>query len=157
MIMQNILRAVLTTVIILFLPCYSAAQQLKCTISGHITDMQSVPVEYASVAVYDNAKPIAGTITDNNGKFLLKIPQSTNSYELAVEFIGYVKYSYNLTPDKSNIDIGTISLKEDTFSLEGVTVTYSIQEELIGRVQRTCVGKLWIQPFCCSQCRILIQ
>ncbi len=121
--MQYILRAVLTTVIILVLPFYSSAQQSKCTISGHITDMQNVPVGYASVAVYDNAKPIAGTITDNNGKFLLKIPQSTNSYELAVEFIGYVKYSYNLTPDKSNIDIGTISLKEDTFSLEGVTVT----------------------------------
>lgn len=114
---------ILSYAILLFLPLYAAAQQSKCAISGLITDAQNVPVAYASAAVYDDAKPVAGTITDDNGKFTLKIPQSAEVYEFVVEFIGYKRYTFNLTPDKQNIDLGRIRLEEEAFSIEGAAVT----------------------------------
>ena len=114
---------ILSYAILLFLPLYAAAQQSKCAISGLITDAQDVPVAYASAVVYDDAKPVAGTITDDNGKFTLKIPQSTEVYEFVVEFIGYKRYTFNLTPDKQNIDLGRIILEEEAISLIGAAVT----------------------------------
>ena len=104
-------------------PLHSTAQQSKCTISGHITDAQNAPIAYASVAVYDDTKAVAGTITDDNGKFMMKVPVSTDGYELAVEFIGYTRYTCTISANKSNIALGTIVLKEDTIALEGATVT----------------------------------
>ena len=114
---------ILSYAILLFLPLYAAAQQSKCAISGLITDAQDVPVAYASAVVYDDAKPVAGTITDDNGKFTLKIPQSAEVYEFVVEFIGYKRYTFNLTPDKQNIDLGRIILEEEAISLIGAAVT----------------------------------
>ena len=114
---------ILSYAILLFLPLYAAAQQSKCAISGLITDAQDVPVAYASAVVYDDAKPVAGTIADDNGKFTLKIPQSAEVYEFVVEFIGYKRYTFNLTPDKQNIDLGRIILEEEAISLMGAAVT----------------------------------
>ena len=116
-------RIVFTLIVLLSLSFYSAAQQSKCTISGRISDEQNVPVAYASVAVYDDAEPITGIISDNNGKFVLKIPAGNKEIKLAVEFIGYARYTCNLIPDKSNIDLGLIKLKDDSIALEGAAVT----------------------------------
>lgn len=120
---HDIIRVTLLTFIILIFAFNSSAQQSKCTISGQITDEKDIPVAYASVAVYDNSNPIAGTITDDKGKFILKVPISANGYELAVEFIGYTRYSRAVNTDKSNLHIGVICLKEDSIALEGATVT----------------------------------
>ena len=116
-------RIVFTLIVLLSLSFYSAAQQSKCTISGRISDEQNVPVAYASVAVYDDAEPITGIISDNNGKFVLKIPAGNKEIKLAVEFIGYARYTCNLIPNKSNIDLGLIKLKDDSIALEGAAVT----------------------------------
>ena len=120
---HHIVRGILLIFTMIAFPLYSVAQQSKCTLAGNIADMQNIPVAYASVAVYDDAKPVAGTITDNNGKFVLKVPMNIDGYKLAVEFVGYTKYTCNLTLDKSSIDLGTIILKEESIVLDGVTVT----------------------------------
>ena len=120
---HHIFKGILLMFTVLVFPLHSTAQYSKCTISGYITDTQNIPVAYASVAVYDDTQAIAGTITDDNGKFILKVPVSTDGYELAVEFIGYTKYTCTVSTNKSNIDLGTIILKEDTIALEGATVT----------------------------------
>ena len=120
---HKIAKGILMIFALIISPLVSTAQQSRCTISGHITDEQNLPVAYASVAVYDNAKPIAGTITDNNGRFTLKVSQNIEGYELAVEFIGYQRYTANIATNKSNIDLGTIILTEDVIALEGAAVT----------------------------------
>lgn len=119
----HIFRGILIIFAIIICPLYSFAQQSQCTISGYISDMQNVPVAYASVAIFDGAKPIAGTITDDDGRYVLKISQSNEEYEIAVEFIGYARYTRNLTPNKSDIDLGTIILKEDAIALNEAQVT----------------------------------
>ena len=108
---------------ILCLPVYSFAQQAKCTVSGRIIDDQKSPVAYASVAVYKDNSPLTGTITDNEGKFTLKVAQSVDSYQLVVEFIGYSKVRQEIVPDKSQLNLGAIVLKEDAISLEGASVS----------------------------------
>lgn len=120
---RHIIKGILLMLTLIVFPLHSTAQQSKCTISGHITDAQNAPIAYASVAVYDDTKAVAGTITDDNGKFLLKVPLSIDGYELAVEFIGYTRYTCTISANKSNIVISTIVLKEETIALAGATVT----------------------------------
>ena len=120
---RHIIKGILLMLTLIVFPLHSTAQQSKCTISGHITDAQNAPIAYASVAVYNDVQAVAGTITDDNGKFMLKVPVSTDGYELAVEFIGYTRHTCNISANKSNIVISTIVLKEDTIALEGATVT----------------------------------
>ena len=121
--LRHIIRVVLAYVLILLFPFHSIAQQSVCSISGHIEDQQNLPIAYASVAVYDDGKPIAGTITDDDGKFMLRVPMDIDEYELVVEFVGYVRHTCVITADKSNIDLGSICLREDLIALDGATVT----------------------------------
>ena len=101
-------------------PAY--AQQAKCTVTGKILDENQVPVPFASVAVYMGEKPLIGAVTDDDGKFKLNMLQGSNPLLLTVEFIGYTKHTQSLLPDKYEIHLGAIILKEDAISLEGVVV-----------------------------------
>ena len=99
------------------------AQQTKCSVNGRVTDEKNASVAYASVAIYKGSTPIAGVITDNEGRFALKINQSKEDYQLVIEFIGYTKHSQPITPEKNQISLGTIVLKEDAIMLEGASVS----------------------------------
>ena len=105
-----------------FIVPVNAQQQTKCTVMGQIIDENQVPVPYASVAVYKGEKPLTGAVTGDDGKFKLNMPLSNSPLLLAVEFIGYTKHTQSLLPDKSEIHLGAIILKEDAISLEGVIV-----------------------------------
>lgn len=114
----------ITALLMLFCsPITMFAQQAICSISGKVIDEKQNPVSYASVAIYNGSVPLTGVITDNDGKFLLKINQSSNEYRLAVEFIGYAKFEGRITPDKPRINLGVIALKEDAIALGEVVVT----------------------------------
>ena len=114
----------ITALLMLFCsPITVFAQRAICSISGKVIDEKQNPVSYASVAIYNESVPLTGVITDNDGKFLLKINQSSNEYHLAVEFIGYAKFEGRITPDKPRINLGVIALKEDAIALGEVVVT----------------------------------
>ena len=114
----------ITALLMLFCsPITVFAQRAICSISGKVIDEKQYPVSYASVAIYNGSVPLTGVITDNDGKFLLKINQSSNEYRLAVEFIGYAKFEGRITPDKPRINLGVIALKEDAIALGEVVVT----------------------------------
>lgn len=114
----------ITALLMLFCsPITVFAQRAICSISGKVIDEKQNPVSYASVAIYNESVPLTGVITDNDGKFLLKIHQSSNEYRLAVEFIGYAKFEGRITPDKPRINLGVIALKEDAIALGEVVVT----------------------------------
>ena len=86
------------------LPSAIYAQQTKCNITGCIIDEHKMPVSYASVAIYSNNKPLAGTMTDDSGNFILKVAQSDGPYQVIVEFIGYTKASETIIPNKSQLN-----------------------------------------------------
>ena len=98
------------------------AQQGKCFVDGRVIDNHDSPISYASVAIYKGGIPLSGVITDNEGRFSIKINQSKEEYQLVIEFIGYTKHSQSITPEGNHISLGTIVLKEDAVMLEGASV-----------------------------------
>ena len=120
---KKIVASIILILALCGVPFTLFAQGVKCTISGKVIDQQNSPVAYASVAIYQGESPIAGVVTDSEGKFSLKTNHSTTEYRLAVEFIGYEKYEGLIVPNKAHIDLGTILLKESAVEIAEVVVT----------------------------------
>lgn len=111
-------------VLILFFPINILAQHVAiCNIVGKVIDEKQMPISYASIAIYNGTIPIAGIVTDDDGEFVIKIEQSELEYRLAVDFIGYTKYEGIITPNKPNVNLGIITLKENTVVLGEVVVS----------------------------------
>lgn len=120
---RKIVASIILILALCGVPFTLFAQEVKCMISGKVIDQQNSPVAYASVAIYQDKTPIAGVVTDNEGKFTLKTNHSTDEYRLAIEFIGYEKYEGLIVPNKAHIDLGTILLKEAAVEIAEVVVT----------------------------------
>ena len=94
-------------------------------VSGKVVDQTTKqPLPYVNIIIKDATKKIVtGGITDDNGLFSIKnIPEGNSIVE--VQFIGYKTFSKPVSvSNKSNkIDLGTISLEEDSTTLEEVEV-----------------------------------
>ena len=109
--------------ITLFTTANLYAQNSKCAIVGKVVDVNQKPIAYASAAVYNATVPITGEVTDNDGKFSLKVGQSNEEFLLVIEFIGYARHEISITPNTSHINIGTITLREEAVSLGEVVVS----------------------------------
>ncbi len=100
-----------------------ALASTKQTITGSVTDEKGGAVAYATVVALKENKQIAGTTTDEKGKFRLQLSDGT--YELITEFLGY-------EPDKRTInvsgaaDIGIVKLTQSSVEIKGVAVTAQI-------------------------------
>ncbi len=96
------------------------------SISGTIVDNAlNQPVAYAAIVIKseDGSKTITGGITTENGTFeIKKLPEG--SFILEVQFIGYKTHSQKLVITKKNrkVDVGTITLMEETEELSEVEV-----------------------------------
>ena len=86
-------------------------------------DENEEPVSFASAALYRDEKPIAGVVTNEDGKFTIKVGQGNTECRLVIQFIGYKKHEVTLTPNKQNINLGTITLREDVELLGEVVVS----------------------------------
>ena len=124
---KSISRSILLPLaLMLALFCHSAdayAQRAKCNITGRVTDEGKVPVSYASVAIFDDTKPLTGAVTDDEGRFSLKAEQRSGEYRLVVEFMGYHKFEGVIRINTAQVNTGTIILKEKTQSLGEVVVS----------------------------------
>ena len=120
---KSILILIFCILGILCITTRSYAQDEVCIISGQIVDAKNAPVAYAAVAVYNGKAPVSGMITDNDGKFSLKIKQGKGELALTIEFIGFSKHTQTIIPDMPHLNVGSIVLKEDSIALEGATVT----------------------------------
>jgi outer membrane receptor protein involved in Fe transport len=121
------MKHVLTIVCTLSAVLTSFAQASKGTgrVTGVVIDsLNSNPVEFANVTLYDNTtnKPVDGTVCDLAGKFeLVSVPKG--SYNLVVSFIGYGKITQALdVGDKTTIDLGRLILSPQTKILKEVEV-----------------------------------
>ncbi|MCK0162184.1 TonB-dependent receptor domain-containing protein [Allomuricauda sp. F6463D] len=94
------------------------------SINGIVVDnLTSQPIPYAAVVIKseNGTNTITGSITTDNGQFEIKeLPDGAFTFE--VQFIGYKTHSQKLViaKGKRNLNIGTISLIEETKELEGV-------------------------------------
>ena len=120
---KDIRCRLLILVIALFTTANLYAQNSKCTIAGKVIDANQKPIAYASAAAYNASAPITGEVTDNDGKFSLKVGQSNVELRLVIEFIGYARHEIPITPNTSHINIGTIILREEAVSVGEVVVS----------------------------------
>lgn len=101
------------------------AQQQTFEIVGTVVDSNSLqPLEYATIKILDpeTGQLITGTTTSSNGQFNLET--NTSDFNLEISFIGFIPTLINQHNSKSKrIDLGTITLSEDTETLQEVIVT----------------------------------
>ncbi|NJB70199.1 outer membrane receptor protein involved in Fe transport [Saonia flava] len=127
---MNKMRTWLLTLMVLFNGAFIFAQNSTVEISGKIVEENGeLPIEFATVLVGDNEtkKPIVGTTTLEDGSFSLETT-ATNFY-IEISFIGFAKKTMD-NPAISNgkIDLGTISLSEDSQQLDEVVVAGEISQ-----------------------------
>lgn len=109
--------------LVLLLTLYSGflvAQE--ATLSGVVKNNSGEPISYANVVLYTtNDEIMQGAVTDEVGAFIFTEIKE-GSYLVKASFVGYENYTstaFNVSEDKR---LPTIILKEDTESLEEVTL-----------------------------------
>ncbi|MFC0514778.1 TonB-dependent receptor [Mucilaginibacter angelicae] len=108
------------------------------TITGTVKDSKGVTLPGVSVFVADDPK--RGTMTDNNGKFVLDVK---NGAVIKVSFIGFVTQTFTITPDNKTLNI---VLAEDVKQADEVIVTAygkkQTREAIVGSVTTVKPGNL---------------
>ena len=99
-----------------------SAQNGSRRIVGTVSDATGEPVIGASVLVPSTT---VGTSTDENGRYVLNVPENTRAVEVSI--IGYATQIITLGAD----EIYDITLQEDTTFLdELVVVGYGVQKKV---------------------------
>jgi outer membrane receptor protein involved in Fe transport len=100
------------------------------------------PVEFATIGIYNkkDSSLVTGSITDENGKFLIeRVP--LGNYYVDVRFIGYANArvdKVDINAGQSKVNLGNIGLKQSTESIDEVeivaqqaAVEYKIDKKVI--------------------------
>lgn len=107
---------------------FASVLQLSAqNITGKIVDKSNKsPLEFVNIALYKEGsdKMVKGLTSSENGQFTID-GVAPGTYELRISFVGYstVTVPVVLTAKKNNINLGSISLSEDSQVLKEVQVT----------------------------------
>ena len=109
------------------------------TLVGTVLDEDGDPLPYASVYVRNN--PIGGTMTDENGEYVLEIGSTTASTdEVVFSFIGYRTEEISveaIIPDSNFV----VTLVEQPVMLEGAIVNAKISKKESLKLKREALEK----------------
>ena len=101
--------------------CCTATAVAQATLKGMVVDAgTNEPLIGATVAVKGST---LGAITDVNGGFTLKVPNS--GVTIVFTYIGYKEKQMDIT-GQGTIDLGSVALEHDAQMLQDVVVTSSI-------------------------------
>ena len=92
-------------------------------VTGKVIDAGTKqPIDFANVSVLasEESAPVTGAITDSKGDFVLELKDG--KYTLVVSFMGYSEQKREITVAGKPLNVGRISLKEDTQALSEVEV-----------------------------------
>jgi len=109
--------------LIFLLPSSSFGQVHYNTINGLVLDKNESPMPFASVYVKNS---YYGTITNEDGRFTLKIPAKT--IELTASFIGYKTASLFLSNSRGNL---IFTLEENSVQLREVVIESKTPENIL--------------------------
>ncbi len=115
----------------------ATTKQGNGSISGKIVDKSSnLPLPYVNVTIKDNDKLVTGTITQDNGNFVIKNLE-LKTYTAEIQFIGYKTQfkTINLSENNKSINLNIIFLEEEATQLQEVEIVKekSILEQKIDR------------------------
>lgn len=117
----------------------AAIGQNLCKVSGSVYDENGAPVQYCSAIIYSEGKPVAGGITDDQGKFNVDVSRNDSEHILGIEFIGYKKVEITFIPDKAGINIGRTVLKENAEVL-GEAVVSAKADAVKSTIEHTVIN-----------------
>lgn len=123
---MNLLKHIIISLAAFILISSSASGQNSSKVSGSVYDENGTPVAYCSAVIYSQGKPIAGGITDEQGKFGVSVSRNGAEYTLGIEFIGYEKAELKFTANKGVINIGRIVLKDNVEVLGEAVVSAKV-------------------------------
>ena len=99
------------------------SEQSGPSIDGAIIDEQKNPVPFGNVAVYNiqDSTLITGGVSDEQGKF--SVPVEPGKYFIKISFLSYEEQVLSdVEVANSNVNVGVVTLKEDSQVLEEVIV-----------------------------------
>ena len=90
-------------------------------VTGKVVDFGTKQaIDFANVSLMSGENLVTGTVTDEKGTFALEVKDG--SYTLVVSFMGYSEQRKDITVAGKPLNVGRISLKEDTQVLQDVEV-----------------------------------
>ena len=110
-------------VILLIISLSAFAQHTPCKVTGKVVDEKNFEMPYVSVYASQQDSVVAGTLTDQNGQFTIKVPQSPKTYTLTVIYMGYKSKHLDFTADKNEVALGNIPMEATSQTLEEVNIT----------------------------------
>ena len=129
------MKSIIHILLLLLFPFALFAQ----TLVGTVLDEDGDPLPYASVYVRNN--PIGGTMTDENGEYVLEIDSTTASTdEVVFSFIGYRTEEISveaIIPDSNFV----VTLVEQPVMLEGAIVNAKISKKESLKLKREALEK----------------
>ena len=129
------MKSIIHILLLLLFPFALFAQ----TLVGTVLDEDGDPLPYASVYVRNN--PIGGTMTDENGEYVLEIGSTTASTdEVVFSFIGYRTEEISveaIIPDSNFV----VTLVEQPVMLEGAIVNAKISKKESLKLKREALEK----------------
>jgi len=113
------IRLIITiTLSLVSILCFGNNTNIEKRISGTVIDAETqIPLEFATVSVFENDTLIDGIITNEKGEF--SINAEPGNYLIRVEYISYKHYETQIDL-KQNTDLGVISLDIDMETLDSV-------------------------------------
>jgi TonB-dependent SusC/RagA subfamily outer membrane receptor len=137
--MQFYLRRCLMLFILSLFYC-AAYSQSKITVTGLVVDTTKIKLPGVTVAVVNNAK--VGTVTDENGRFILDV---NDGAVIRVSFVGFKPQTFTVSATNK---VFTVILKEDKLIADEVVITAygkkERKEALVGSVTSIKPGELRI-------------
>ena len=110
--------------LLLSITAFSQNSQKIGTIEGIVVSVSNETLPYASVILKDsNQKLVEGIVTNENGRFIFtKI--AIGSYNLEVQYIGFISISRSVIISRSTrkVNLKSLQLKEDATTLDEVVV-----------------------------------
>ena len=119
----NLMRYLLFLVALVCVGVYAQDIEQGPLIIGVIVDDQKIPIPYGNVAVHSigDSTLVSGGVSDEKGKF--QVPVKRGKYFLKISFLSYKeKLIPNVVVSDTKIDLGVITLMEDSQVLEEVVV-----------------------------------
>ncbi len=119
----NLMRYLLFLVALVCVGVYAQDIEQGPLIIGVIVDDQKIPIPYGNVAVHSigDSTLVSGGVSDEKGKFQVAVKRG--KYFLKISFLSYKeKLIPNVVVSDTKIDLGVITLLEDSQVLEEVVV-----------------------------------
>ena len=120
---SKIKNTILTFALFLMSTISVCAQNQHCNVKGYIVDETKTPVGFASVAIASDSTFISGTLTNENGEFVLQLAKTEKPYQLSVSFIGKKTKQISFVANAKNITLDTITLENNAYQLEEVQIS----------------------------------